>query len=41
MDTKKLSQKQPKTLPVTQLPLVALTEKDMSAVNGGFAWNGG
>ena len=35
MDTKKQSQKQPKTLPVTQLAIVTLTDKDMSSVNGG------
>ncbi|MEG4048422.1 hypothetical protein [Microcoleus sp. Pol17_C1] len=35
MDTKKQHQKQAKTLPLTQLPIVALTEKDMSSVNGG------
>jgi len=35
MDTKKQDQKQAKTLPVTQLPIVTLTEKDMSSVNGG------
>jgi bacteriocin-like protein len=42
MDTKKQSQKPAKTLPVTQLPIVTLTEKDMSSVNGGgYIWNGG
>jgi len=42
MDTKKQSQKPAKTLPVTQLPIVTLTEKDMSSVNGGgYVWNGG
>ncbi len=35
MDNQKESQKQPKTLSVTQLPIVTLTEKDMSSVNGG------
>ncbi|HSF76559.1 MAG TPA: hypothetical protein VLA84_22380 [Microcoleus sp.] len=35
MNPKKLSHKQPKTLPLAQLPIVTLTEKDMSAVNGG------
>jgi bacteriocin-like protein len=35
MDTKKHSQKQPKTLPLAQLLIVTLTEKDMSAINGG------
>jgi bacteriocin-like protein len=42
MDTKKQSQKPAKTLPVTQLPIVTLTDKDMSSVNGGgYVWNGG
>jgi bacteriocin-like protein len=42
MDTKKQDQKQTKTLPLTQLPIVTLTDKDMSSVNGGssFAWAG-
>jgi hypothetical protein len=42
MDNKKQSQKQAKTLPLTQLPIVALTEKDMSSVNGGTQriWGG-
>jgi len=35
MDTKKQDQKQGKTIPLTQLPIVTLTEKDMSSVNGG------
>ncbi|MEG4493274.1 hypothetical protein [Microcoleus sp. D3_18_C4] len=35
MNTKKQSQKQGKTLPLTNLPIVTLTEKDMSSVNGG------
>ncbi len=35
MDNKKSDKKQGKTLPVTQLPIVTLTEKDMSSVNGG------
>jgi bacteriocin-like protein len=35
MDTKNQDQKQAKTLPVTQLPIVTLTDKDMSSVNGG------
>jgi bacteriocin-like protein len=35
MDTKKQSQKQPKTLPLAKLSIVTLTEKDMSSVNGG------
>ena len=35
MDTKKQSQKPPKTLPLAQLAIVTLTEKDMSSVNGG------
>jgi bacteriocin-like protein len=41
MDTKKQSQKPAKTLPLAQLPIVTLTEKDMSSVNGGsYAWSG-
>ena len=35
MNTKKQDQKQAKTLPLTNLPIVTLTEKDMSSVNGG------
>jgi len=35
MHNKKSDQKQAKTLPLTQLPVVPLTEKDMSSVNGG------
>jgi bacteriocin-like protein len=35
MHNKKPYQKQAKTLPLTQLPIVTLTEKDMSSVNGG------
>jgi len=35
MDTKKQDQKLAKTLPLTQLPIVTLTDKDMSSVNGG------
>ncbi len=35
MDTKKQDQKPAKTLPLTQLPIVTLTDKDMSSVNGG------
>jgi hypothetical protein len=35
MDTKKPDQKQAKTLPVKNLPIVTMTEKDMSFVNGG------
>ncbi|HSF76558.1 MAG TPA: hypothetical protein VLA84_22375 [Microcoleus sp.] len=35
MDAKKPDQKQAKTLPLTNLPIVTLTEKDMSSVNGG------
>ena len=41
MDNKKPDHKQAKTLPLTNLPIVTLTEKDMSSLNGGFAWNGG
>jgi hypothetical protein len=42
MDTKKQSQKPAKTLPVTQLPIVTLTDKDMSSLNGGTqrVWGG-
>ena len=42
MDTKKPDKKQGKTLPSTKLPLVTLTEKDMSSVNGGTqrVWSG-
>ena len=42
MDNKKQSQKQGKTLPLTNLPIVTLTEKDMSSVNGGAerVWGG-
>jgi hypothetical protein len=35
MDNKKPDPKQPKTLPLKNLPIVTLTEKDMSSVNGG------
>ena len=35
MNTKKPDQKQAKTLPLKNLPIVTLTEKDMSSVNGG------
>ena len=42
MDTKKQDQKQGKTLPLTKLPIVTLTDKDMSSVNGGTQriWGG-
>ncbi len=41
MDTKKQDQKPAKTLPLTQLPIVTLTDKDMSSINGGsFSWAG-
>ena len=42
MDTKKQDQKQTKTLPLTNLPIVTLTPKDMSSVNGGggYSWVG-
>ena len=42
MDNKKPDQKQAKTLPLTKLPIVTLTEKDMSSVNGGTqrVWSG-
>ena len=35
MHNKKPQQKQAKALPLTQLPIVTLTEKDISSVNGG------
>ena len=35
MDNKKPDQKQGKTLPLVKLPVVTLTDKDMSSVNGG------
>jgi len=35
VDTKKQDHKQGKTLPLAQLAIVTLTEKDMSSVNGG------
>jgi hypothetical protein len=35
MDNKKPDQKPAKTLPVTKLPIVTLTDKDMSSLNGG------
>jgi bacteriocin-like protein len=42
MDTKKQDQKPAKTLPLTKLPIVTLTDKDMSSVNGGTqrVWSG-
>ncbi len=40
MDNKKPDQKQVKTLPLTKLPIVTLTEKDMSSVNGGSSHHG-
>jgi bacteriocin-like protein len=42
MDTKKPDSKQPKTLALKNLPIVTLTEKDMSSVNGGTQriWGG-
>jgi len=42
MDNKKQSHKSGKTLPLTNLPIVTLTEKDMSSVNGGTqrVWSG-
>jgi bacteriocin-like protein len=42
MDTKKPDKKQGKTLPLTNLPIVTLTDKDMSSVNGGTQriWSG-
>jgi bacteriocin-like protein len=35
MDTKKQDQKPAKILPLKNLQIVTLTEKDMSSVNGG------
>ncbi len=35
MDTKKQDKKQSKTQPLANLPIVTLSEKDMSSVNGG------
>jgi hypothetical protein len=35
MDTKKPDKKQAKTQPLANLPIVTLTEKDMSVVSGG------
>jgi bacteriocin-like protein len=35
MDNKKQDKKEVKTLPLANLPIVTLTEKDMSSVNGG------
>ena len=40
MDNKKQSQKQAKTLPLAKLPIVTLTDKDMSSVNGGSSHHG-
>jgi bacteriocin-like protein len=42
MDTKKPDNKPAKTLPLTKLPIVTLTDKDMSSVNGGAerVWGG-
>jgi len=42
MDNQKPDKKQGKTLPSTKLPLVTLTKKDMSSVNGGTqrVWSG-
>jgi bacteriocin-like protein len=40
MDNKKPDQKQAKTLPLVKLPIVTLTEKDMSSVNGGTSHHG-
>jgi len=37
METKQQDNKQAKTQPVAHLPIVSLTEKDMSAVSGGRA----
>ncbi|WP_277883398.1 hypothetical protein [Nostoc flagelliforme] len=35
MEIKKQDNKQAKTQPLTKLPVVTLTDKDMSAVSGG------
>ncbi len=42
MDNKKQDKKQAKTLPLVKLPIVTLTAKDMSSINGGggFSWVG-
>jgi len=42
MENKKPDQKQGKTLPLAKLPIVTLTAKDMSSVNGGSysSWAG-
>ena len=40
MDNKKPDHKQAKTLPLVKLPIVTLTEKDMSSVNGGTSHHG-
>ncbi len=42
MENKKPDPKQGKTLPLAKLPIVTLTDKDMSSVNGGTQriWSG-
>ncbi len=40
MDTQKQDKKQAKTQPLANLPIVTLTEKDMSSVNGGSSPHG-
>jgi hypothetical protein len=40
METKKPDRKQAKTLPLVKLPIVTMTEKDMSSVNGGTSHHG-
>ena len=39
MEIKKQDKKQSKTQPLTKLPVVPLTEKDMSRVSGGGGLN--
>ena len=42
MDNKKQDPKQGKTLPLVKLPIVTLTDKDMSSLKGGSGpiWSG-
>lgn len=41
METKQQDNKKAKTLPLAHLPIVTLTEKDMSVVSGGGSkWRG-
>jgi hypothetical protein len=39
MKTNKSDKKTVKTLPLSALSVVVLTDKDMSAVKGGVGWN--